>query len=477
MSEAGQPTTRATTVSDSYPPTLHPGRRVRSLGAALAGGSPQSSPSPSSSDRLSPLGGPILEFVPPLTILSPQQASSRRGATSPPPIASTSGVRAGHELPDAFLEELDAPPRAPTPHIGDVEMESATTRDLARALKDIAARLPVPSGAAERAVDEARAKINAATSDGGVVLALPHQFRSDALEYLKRYHSEVESLAKARSSLTKLRKHASAKTYPASLSSIKSPAIQFSHAFINAPAVEGNRGAYSIAAGSAPSVFEQAVDVAVKALKDEVLKRWISEKSKEVTFLERKASAAEAINAFELVVATKHTQLKARWDYLLGTDSYDQIIGDIDAHAAMSHALAQSIITKVTAMVLDAEEDKLSIAYKKMDLKEPAVKASSQASSNEISELKKMVANLAKQVGLKSKKVRDGLFRLLCICGGHLSLTRPLLVTFLTGLVRAGWEEVGCGQKEEGEGEEGQGRLNRKAKGQKSRCRQGREGQ
>src|SRR6267154_2964516 len=159
MSEAGRPITRSNTVSSPHPPTLTRGRRVRSLGAALAGGSPQSSPSPSSSDRLSPLGGPILEFVPPLTILSPQQASGRRGATSPPPIASTSGVRAGHELPDAFLEELDAPPRAPTPHIGDVEMESATTRDLTRALKDIAARLPVPSGKAERAVEEAKAKI------------------------------------------------------------------------------------------------------------------------------------------------------------------------------------------------------------------------------------------------------------------------------------------------------------------------------
>src|SRR5882757_5401168 len=110
MSEAGQPTTRATTVSDSYPPTLHPGRRVRSLGTALAGGSPQSSPSPSSSDRLSPLGGPILEFVPPLTVLSPQQASGRCGATSPPPIASTSGVRASLELNPFVALALDASP-------------------------------------------------------------------------------------------------------------------------------------------------------------------------------------------------------------------------------------------------------------------------------------------------------------------------------------------------------------------------------
>src|SRR5882757_1886680 len=464
MSNDGRPNTRANTVSDSHPPTLHPGRRVRCLGAALAGGYPLRSPRPSVDDRLSPLGRPFPEISHPLTFPSLQQASVRRGATSPPPIPSTSGLRASLE-PNPFVATAgDASP--PLTPIRDVEMESGTTRDLTKALRDLAARLPVPRDGLERTVDEAKVKIGAATSDGGVVLVLPHQFRSDVLEYLKRYHSELESLSNARSSLTKLRKHRSAKTYPASLSSIKSPAIQFSHAFTNAPAGEGHRGAYSIAAGSAPSVFEQAVDVAVKGLKDEVLKRWISEKEKEITFLERKASAASAIPSLEEVVSTKHLQLKARWDYLLGTDSHVKIMEDIDAHAAVSHALAQSIVTKVTAMVLDAEDDRLNVAVKKMDLVEPAVKAASQANANELSELKKMVAGLAKKIDLNSKKVRDCLFRLLRVCGGHLSLTRPLLETFLVGFVQARWEEVGRGQEEEGEGEEGQGRHHRKAKGQ-----------
>src|SRR5882757_4268080 len=181
---------------------------------------------------------------------------------------------------------------------------------------------------------------------------------------------------------------------------------------------------------------------------------------------QQKASAAAAILALEQVVATKHVQLKARWDYLSGTDSYDKIVADIDSYAAISHALAQSIVTKVTAMVLDAEDERLNTAVRKMDLVEPAVKASSQANTNELSELKKMVAALAKKIDLNSKKVRDCLLRLLRVCGGHLSLTRPLLETFLVGFVQAGWEEVGRGQEEEGEGEEGQGRHHRKAKGQ-----------
>src|SRR5258706_3671200 len=281
MSESGHSITRSNTVSSPPPPILHRGRRRWTLGAALASGSPDSSPSPSSGERLSLLGRSFPENIRSLTSPSLQQASGHRGATSPPPIASTSGVR-----PVSVATGADASP--PLMPIRDVEMESSTTRDLARALKDIAARLPVPRDELERAVDEARAKINAATSEGGVVLALPHQFRSDVLEYLKRYHSEVESLAKARSSLSKLRKHISNKTYPASLSSIKSPSIQFSHAFTNAPTAEGHRGTYSIAAGSAAATFQQAVEGAVKGLKNEGLKRWLSEKAPATPYLEQK---------------------------------------------------------------------------------------------------------------------------------------------------------------------------------------------
>jgi len=356
-------------------------------------------------------------------------------------------------------------------------MESATNRDLTRALAELTARLPVPLSGVERAVDEAKVKINAATSDNGVVVVLPHQFQSDVREYLKGYHAEVESLARARSSLSKLRKHRSSKTYPPSLGSIKSPSIQFSHAFVNAPADEGHRGTYSFTPGAALTSFEQSMESAVKTLKDAVLKGFISEKEKEVTFLERKASAAQAIVALESVVTTKHTQLKARYDYLEATpDAHARMLRDVDQHAAMSHALAAAIISKVTGLVLDAEEDRLVIAVKKIALEKPAVGAGSQAPPNDLSELKKMMVALSKKVELQSKKVRDGLLRLLCVCAGHLSLTRPLLESLLTGLVKAGWEEVGRRQKEEGEGEEREGRHHWKTKGQQGPSRPSREG-
>ena len=46
----------------SCKPFVTIGRRVRSFGAALAGGSPLSSPTPSSIVELSPLGRPAMEF-------------------------------------------------------------------------------------------------------------------------------------------------------------------------------------------------------------------------------------------------------------------------------------------------------------------------------------------------------------------------------------------------------------------------------
>src|SRR5258706_2469113 len=145
---------------------------------------------------------------------------------------------------------------------------------------------------------------------------------------------EVEALASARSMLSKLRKHKHAKSYPAALNSIKSPSIQFSHAFVNSPTTEGHHGTYSIASGTALVVFEQSVDQAVKAFKDEVLKCWTSEKDKEVAFLESKASVATATSNLEGDVHAKHTQLKARYEYLSGSTSYDGVIRDVDAFAA-----------------------------------------------------------------------------------------------------------------------------------------------
>ena len=271
-------------------------------------------------------------------------------------------------------------------------------------------------------------------------------------------------LASVRSSLSKLRKHHHAKSYPVALNSIKVPSIQFSRAFLNAPATEGHCGTYNTASGTGRVLFEPAVESAVKAMKDEVLKNWTSEKDKEVTFLERKASVATTLASLKDVVHAKHKQLVARYDYLDRMSTHDTVVVDVNAAAAISLALAMMVITKVNSLVLDEEDKQLEIAIKKMTLVKPAAAAGSQAATNDVSELKKMVGDLAKKIDLQSRKVCDSLYPLLCYCAGHLSLTMPLLETLLTGLVEDGWEEVGR-KEQEGEGEERKDRHHQKEKG------------
>src|SRR5258706_13063896 len=191
-----------------------------------------------------------------LTASPLQQANSSQGASSSaPPIASASGARSASLPLGGFLEEVDMAPTLVPVLDEDVAMESATTRELAAGLKVIASHLPIPRGGAKQAIDDAKAKINAATSDKVLTLALPHHFQSDVAEYLKTYRIEVEALASARSMVSKLRKHRHSTTYPASLNSIKAPSIQFSCAFVNSPTIEGHRGAYSITAGSCMKGF------------------------------------------------------------------------------------------------------------------------------------------------------------------------------------------------------------------------------
>ena len=139
------PTTRSQAVSDSYPPTLTQGRRVRSLGAALAGGSPQSSPSPpsdgsaadsswprlqESSDQLGFRIGQLNSF--------PLQRTSSQGGPIPSTSAGASGSRARSMPIGGALEEVLGSEPDPS-LVNDVPMESQTERELRQTLRDIQA--------------------------------------------------------------------------------------------------------------------------------------------------------------------------------------------------------------------------------------------------------------------------------------------------------------------------------------------------
>ena len=233
---------------------------MQSRAAAEASGSPLSSPIHSSSGWApgSPLESPLLTAS-----QLPPDTSSQGATSSRNPVTSSSGPQAASKPIEIGLDDQEmSDALAPSDCDEDIVMESASNRDLAKAIRALAACLP-GQGHAKELVDVRHTKIDAATSDGSVVMAFPPDFQSDIHEWIRSYHSEVETLTNARSSLTKLHKHVSAKTFPTSLSSIKVPSIQFSCVFLSALAQDTDCGTYIAATG--PVGFKPYISTAVQA--------------------------------------------------------------------------------------------------------------------------------------------------------------------------------------------------------------------
>jgi hypothetical protein len=272
------PHTRTRSVSPPISPIPQRTLRWRSRAAGIASGSPPDSPPMSSGGRAP--GSPSESLS--LTTSQSAQVAPSQGAPSQsqPQMTSTGTARAetpigiGLDLVEEGLVPDDFP--RPPPSDRDVSMEPASSRDLARVIRVLAAWLPGNRDAAKLKVEETKGKVDAAASDGAVVAAFPRDYQSDVREYLQKYRAEVETLANARSSLEKLRKHRTLRTYPPSLNSINTPSVQFSRTFLNAPAEDSRRGQYQTPAG-ATGTFEHVMDAQIKWVKVKVLQNWISE--------------------------------------------------------------------------------------------------------------------------------------------------------------------------------------------------------
>jgi len=285
-----------------------------------------------------------------LTASQSSQVAQSQGAPPPNPSATSSGRR-GSSAPVA-AKHLSL---VPSPDLSgvdeDIVMESASSRDLTRAIKDLATCFPPPRDAAERRIDECKVKIDAATSDGAIADVFGSDYHGDVRDYLKQYRTEVETLAQVRSMLDKLRKHRVSKTFPVLMNSIKVPSIQFSRAFLNAPAEESKRGSYN-APNDCSVGFELVVSTRISWVKEKVLADWISKKEIEVTFLEGKASVVKSIIQFEQVVDSCHASLKAHYDYLIGQPQYNDLICDVEYQAAVGFSLA-SLLWNGFSMICD----------------------------------------------------------------------------------------------------------------------------
>ena len=463
---SGAPTTCSCLVSRSPSPIPQRTLRWRSRAAGLASGSPPSSPSFSFSGLAHPLNW-------------------RDGSTSPlqSQVASNQGASGSQSRGQGV--ETREPVSSPTADTAlmDVDTEAPTTmdRDLAKAIKALTAQLGGQTcDCAAMRCDELKASIDTATSDGAVISLLAKDYQSNLWEFFNSYRSEVEALANAHSSLEKLHKHEASKTFLASINSIKCPSIQFSHGFSMGPIKQTLRRSYPASGTEAQPpatrnlLFHSWLDHQVNWLKTQILTNLVVEKRDEVTYLETKASAVQAITRFEEAVDKRHESLKARYDYLIRQPRYLELVADVNFQGAIIHSLASCIITKINSLVLTEEDRKLAAALKKMELDKPAVEAAAQAPDNKsYDNMMKVIERLEKKVDLQSKKVRDHLLTLMRMCAGQLSLTLPLLENLVVDLVAAGREEV---EGAEEEGEERQVRHNWKEKSRQGQgCSKGRQ--
>src|SRR5258708_6701296 len=359
----------------------------------------------------------------------------------------------------------------------DLDLEEALDTETTVALALTRMRFKVPhvdrSSLAARVTD-VKSFIEISTSEAAILGCVPQDFKSEVRDFLKRYRDQVEGLASCRSFHRRLQKHKANRSYPNVLNSLKVPAIQFSRPFLDAPMEDMARGVYDNPRGGRGS-FEQVTESAVRLLKDQTLERWIKEKGRELEFLSQKASAADAVIQLEGAIEQCLAEISVRWDYLKGKPCYGELVSQVQFAGACMFIVASTIVAKVNQLVLTEEDRKLMADLKKMDIDKPIVKDTAKAAPNELSELKKMVANLSKKVssGMQGqpagKKVCLFLQSLLLNIAVLLVLTPHSLKTLLLDAIWDKWEE-GPGKRQ---GEEESRRREEEGHCQKQARRQG----
>ena len=367
---------------------------------------------------------------------------------------------------------VPASPRSPVAlDVEDVVMDVSSEEAVAEALR---ACVGLTSSREALAVKhgELKAKIDSATSDAAIVQVFHQDWRAEVRDFVFKYRDQVDRLAASRSALARLRKHKANKSFPTALNRINIPVIQFAQAFAESPISAGFRGNY--VGGGGTGTLETVNRLRVVALKEQVLKDWISEKEREIRFLERGGSAVDALSRYEEVMKDRGMSLKARYDYLSGRSRYRELVRDIEFQLVLFLSLASTVVGRINQLVNHEEDKKLAASLKKMAVDTPAVAAASTAPPNDLSELKKMVVDLHKKVDLNSKKVSDALYCLVLSSVGLLSLTPDLFQRALLDCIEAGWEEI-REEERQGEGEVSRHRRQEKRKkGEGGRGRQSR---
>ena len=153
-----------------------------------------------------------------------------------------------------------------------------------------------PTDVAVRALVE---KIEASTTVSAIASHVPLDYRGTVLDFVKKYHADIMRLGTVATQLAKLRQHQANGMYPTAIHSIREPKIQWTSEFLAAP--QSSR--HNFGGGTRRfTTFAEAVTHETVTMKDNILKGWITEKTKELALFQSAANATTSVDNLRIAI-------------------------------------------------------------------------------------------------------------------------------------------------------------------------------
>ena len=311
----------------------------------------------------------------------------------------------------SFVPEQDEPmsevePTGTAAPLADPPSAEKADRAARLAAEKLLSLQQTPTDVAVRALVE---KIEASTTVFAIASHVPLDYRSTVLDFIKKYHADVMRLGTVATQLAKLRQHQANGTYPTAIHSIREPKIQWTSEFLAAP--QSSR--HNFGGGTCGfTTFAEAVTHETVTMKDNVLKGWITEKTKELALFQSAANAATGVDNLRTAIDERTSDLRSRYTFDAAggrpftepiPSTIREILAGREFQQEVLYRVTPTIIGKICSVVQNAEDHRLSDALKRMELSIAAPRASSETRKNDVDALAKKIADLTKKLGGKKK--------------------------------------------------------------------------
>ena len=201
--------------------------------------------------------------------------------------------------------------------------------------------------------------------------------------------------------------------------------------------------------------FAEALHHECVTMKDNFLKAWIAEKSKELTLFQAAVKANVGVTNLRMAIEERMVDLRSRFTYdATGGRPIEpipqgicEIIAGQEFQQEVLYRTTPTIIGKINSIVHNAEDHRLTNTLKRMELSATAPRSSSETRKNDVDTLAKKVDALTKKFGRK-KEVRETLLPFILCSASILTVNFCSLADLCSGFL-----DATCKEAEEGEEE------------------------